>query len=83
MISPERKAKIKWNCRRGMLELDLILNRFREQTLETLSKEQLSSFERLLELEDPELYFLLMTDEPISDQELKEIVSCIKSSNHA
>ncbi|GGI77004.1 hypothetical protein GCM10007966_02190 [Legionella impletisoli] len=66
-----------------MLELDLILNRFREQTLETLSKEQLSSFERLLELEDPELYFLLMTDEPISDQELKEIVSCIKSSNHA
>ncbi len=83
MISPHRTAKIKWNCRRGMLELDLILNRFVEHRLETLSEDQLRSFETLLELQDPELYYWLMTDEPISNMELREIVSLIKFANKA
>ncbi|WP_242601938.1 succinate dehydrogenase assembly factor 2 [Legionella yabuuchiae] len=66
-----------------MLELDLILNRFVEHRLETLSEDQLRSFETLLELQDPELYYWLMTDEPISNMELREIVSLIKFANKA
>ena len=74
MIDPSRRAKLKWQCRRGMLELDLILNHFVETKLDELSETDLLVFEKLLETSDPQLYAWLMgSDEPV-DKELKDIV---------
>ncbi len=60
MIDPQRKAKIKWHSRRGMLELDLILGRFIENRLIRLSENQINAFEELLNCIDPELFSWLM-----------------------
>lgn len=78
MINPTRKAKLKWHCRRGMLELDLILNRFVENHLDKLSDTQLEVFEELLHCTDPELFSWLMGYERPIDKELGEIVEYIK-----
>lgn len=78
MINPERFAKIKWQCRRGMLELDLILNNFVAHGLMQLSEEQLSLFEELLTESDPQLYSLLLGHEQPEDRQLGELLEFIK-----
>lgn len=76
MIDADRKAKIIWQCRRGMLELDLLLMRFLK-TLETLNEEDIAAFEALLTCEDPSLYaYLMENDSP--DPELQRIVQLIQ-----
>ena len=56
--------RLRWHCRRGMLELDLLLTRFLETRFATLDTAQLREFERLLELEDQELWERLRDGAP-------------------
>lgn len=78
MISTQRKAKINWHCRRGMLELDLIFNRFLKQSLDIMSEEQLTVFENLLSYPDPDLYAWLMGYEHPETTELMDCVAFIR-----
>ncbi len=78
MVSAAKKAKLKWHCRRGMLELDLILMRFVEEQLEQLDEQQVTAFECLLNCSDPELYHWLMGQEIPRDKELSGIVKFIQ-----
>jgi len=48
--------RLKWACRRGMLELDLVLEPFLENIFSTLSDEDKVRFESLLESEDQDLF---------------------------
>lgn len=48
--------RLRWHCRRGMLELDLVLARFLEENYAGLTARQRQEFETLLELEDHELW---------------------------
>ena len=45
-------GKIRWHCRRGLLELDLVLEQFNRQHLERLDAEQLARFKELLAFPD-------------------------------
>lgn len=82
MLTVERKAKIKWNCRRGMLELDLILQGFVTQ-LDGMSEEQIQAFENILNYPDPDLYAWLMGYESPAHKELVDIVSFIRFHDSA
>ena len=42
----------RWQCRRGMLELDLLLNNFVDKKVNTLSEQEKQSFELLLSYPD-------------------------------
>ncbi len=55
--------RIRWQCRRGMLELDLVLNRFVEQELEGLAPAELETFRQLLDQPDPLLLAWVMAQE--------------------
>lgn len=81
MINSLRKAKLIWHCRRGMLELDLILMRFAENNLDNMTEHQIEAFEELLTCTDPELYSWLMGFSSPMDSELTEIVEFIKSQD--
>jgi antitoxin CptB len=81
MIDPQKKAKLLWQCRRGMLELDLILQRFTQNHLESLSDKQIEAFSALLACTDPQLYALLMEHEEAETHEIAEIVSFIVSQH--
>lgn len=40
-----KKAKLKWHCRRGMLELDLFLQKYLELYLDKMTEEELDEFD--------------------------------------
>ena len=40
--------RIRWQCRRGLLEMDLILQRFLAEDLDSLSQEEVSLFKEFL-----------------------------------
>lgn len=44
--------RLSWRCRRGLLELDIVLQRFAEQHLATLDAEELAAFDSLLDYPD-------------------------------
>ncbi len=70
----------KWQCRRGMLELDLLLNNFVDKKVSTLSVNQAKTFEQLLSYPDQTLLDLLLGNAVSSDSELAIIVEKIRST---
>ena len=52
--------KLKWRCRRGMLENDLFVERFFRRHEATLSEHQASGLQALMELADNDLLDLLL-----------------------
>ena len=52
--------KIRWHCRRGMLELDLVLEKFNERHLPGLGPEQLDRYQELLEFQGNDSLDLVM-----------------------
>jgi antitoxin CptB len=61
-MEEDRKARInrlKWHCRRALLELDLIFDRFWERHEGDLDEAGEAALESLLELEDHDLWALV------------------------
>ncbi|MDA9556318.1 succinate dehydrogenase assembly factor 2 [Vibrio sp.] len=56
----EEKARIKWACRRGMLELDVVIMPFFEERFEQLTGSDQRDFVSLLECDDPDLFAWIM-----------------------
>lgn len=81
MLSPEDKARLVWNCRRGMLELDLILDKFLKKGFDLLNIEQINQFTHLLTYTDPELFAWLMGHEEPYNKELVEIVAFVRTNS--
>lgn len=79
MLDARDKARLSWHCRRGMLELDLILQKFMEKRIDNLSDHEIKSFDSLLSNTDPELLAWLMGHEEPLNEELKEIVAVIRA----
>jgi|TARA_B110000263_G_C14967999_1_gene355692 antitoxin CptB len=49
------KKKLRWRCRRGMLELDLLLGPFLEEAFDDLDASDQQTFVGLLDEDDPDL----------------------------
>ena len=60
MYTAEEKARIKWACRRGMLELDVVRMPFFEECFDALSESEQRDFVSLLESDDPDLFTWIM-----------------------
>lgn len=71
-------SKLAWRCRRGMLELDLLLIPFFDAHFSDLSHDDQVIFQRLLECTDPELYTWLIGADSPEDKELQRIVGIIR-----
>lgn len=73
----DNKPKLRWACRRGMLELDLLFLPFVDQAYDDLSEDNKAIFERLLVCQDPELFAWFMGHEECEDTELNSMVQLI------
>jgi antitoxin CptB len=80
-ISIHDKSKLVWACRRGMLELDVLLGNFLEEAYPQLSDEEKNHFILLLDSQDPSLFAWLMGHEEPKDEALAAISEKIR--NHA
>ncbi|MGZ8211296.1 MAG: FAD assembly factor SdhE [Burkholderiales bacterium] len=70
--------RIRWHCRRGMLELDLVLNSFLEKHLETLDVRKVGALKKLLDRPDPELLALVMGHGEVEGAEERELVGLMR-----
>jgi antitoxin CptB len=52
--------RLRWRCRRGMRELDVLLERYLAERWPSASAERRAAFRELLELPDPELAALCL-----------------------
>jgi len=77
MSNLDSKAKLRWACRRGMLELDVLFMPFVEDAYDSLSDNEKGIFQRLLAGEDPVLFAWFMGHEECKDEELNFMVKLI------
>lgn len=73
----------RWQCRRGMLELDLLLNNFVDKKVESLTTQQKASFTLLLSYPDQTLLDLLLGNAVSSDPSISVIVQQIQATSLA
>lgn len=76
-------ARLRWQCRRGMLELDLLLQRFIEEGYERLSGEERRVFAQLLDYPDPVLLDYLMGHMISTDPKIAHVVRQIRRAPDA
>ena len=77
MFEQKRLARLKWACRRGMLELDVLLLPFVEEAFGDLTYEKQVVFERLLTSDVPDLFAWIMGHQKCDDPELADMVATI------
>lgn len=71
-------GQLRWWCRRGALELDLLLEKYLDFCFEAAGFEEQSAFIELLKLEDAQLLSYLMGDMTPEAEDLAGIVRKIK-----
>ena len=76
--SENKLSKIMWRCRRGMLELDVMLKAFCEEVYATLAPEKQQMFEDLLEEEDQDLQRWLVTGQPCENPRFQDMLLVIR-----
>ncbi len=76
-MSPSR---LRWQCRRGMRELDVLLTRFLDETYPTADTAEKAAFERLLQLADPELIGYLLRGEQADDVDEERVLAQLRGS---
>jgi antitoxin CptB len=59
-IPPEALNRLKWRCRRGLLENDLLIERYFRRHGDAITRTQALALERLMALSDPDLLDLLL-----------------------
>ena len=78
-MSTEELNRLRWQCRRGLLELDLVLERFIERHGEHLQGERLASFKTLLDYADTDLLDLIRARAECRDARLAEVVHWMRN----
>jgi antitoxin CptB len=71
--------KLRWRCRRGTLELDLMLLRYLENSYLAASSTEQKTFSQLLELEDTDLMRYLMGEDVSKAANLAKLMGKIKA----
>lgn len=59
-LDPKALGRLKWRCRRGLLENDLMIERFFARHGEELTPREALALETLMALPDPDLLDLLL-----------------------
>lgn len=72
--------RLRWRCRRGMLENDLILARFMDARGGALTEQQVAALDRLLALADNVLWDLLSGRTEPEDTGLVPMLTALRSA---
>jgi antitoxin CptB len=77
-IDERRLARIRWRCRRGLLENDLILSRFLDAKGPTLTDDDAAMLDKLLDLADDELWDLIAGRAEPADASVRPLVAQLR-----
>jgi antitoxin CptB len=70
--------RLLWRCRRGMKELDVLLERYVRSQVAGASSQERAILDQLLELPDPVLADYLFGHTPVSDPLMTPLVAAIR-----
>ncbi len=78
----DKKARLLWRCRRGIKEMDIILQEFINLSYDQLNDEDKNAFSKLLDEQDLDiLNWIIGKDKPANDR-LANIINIIKTSRN-
>lgn len=60
MNCSDAKEPLRWQCRRGMLELDFVLGRYLDERFVAADENERTMFRHLLTAQDPELQMWIL-----------------------
>lgn len=72
--------RARWRCRRGLLELDIILQRFMDEHYMQLDEGGLQQFETLLSLSDNDLWDMIAEKKIVIDKGLEPVLHLLQKS---
>ena len=80
-MSTERSRLI-WRCRRGIREMDIVLQEFINQSYDTLSDTNKNAFSQLLDENDLDILNWIMGKEEPENDEIRYIITLIRESRN-
>ena len=72
--------RLRWRCRRGLLENDLVLRRFLDRHGSSLDPDRRGALGELLALPDPELWALVSGQRECEDERLAGLVAMLRDA---
>ena len=72
--------RLKWRSRRGLLELDLVFERFWKGAGKAMSEGEAAALERLLAMPDNDLLDLVMQRRPCPESELRGLLEKLRAA---
>lgn len=70
--------RVRWRCRRGMLELDIVLQRFVDKHYTQLNEIELQQFDTLLNLPDNDLWDMITAKKEMGDIKLQPMLRLLQ-----
>ena len=81
-IDARALSKLRWRCRRGLLENDLFIERFFARHASTLNSRQADALGRLMDLSDNDLLDLLLGRKPPAlDTDCVEVLALLRNTH--
>ena len=87
LIDKRALSKLKWRCRRGLLENDLFIERFFRQFESTLTVRQSQGLTALMDLSDNDLLDLHLGRKPLAEvdpgldrEEVREVLKMLRQT---
>ncbi len=77
-MNTQELNRLRWQCRRGLLELDVVLERFLKKYCDQLEGERLTTFQTLLTYTDIELWDLIRARAECGDARFAEVVQWMR-----
>lgn len=74
------KRRLAWRCRRGMLELDIVLKHFVANHFNALNLSELKVFDEMLALPDNEFWSLISANNPPADTVQRAVIQKLKAT---
>jgi antitoxin CptB len=83
LIDDRSLSKLKWRCRRGLLENDLFIQRFFDRYEASLTMRQAAALNELMDLGDNDLLDLLLRrkepEDVITTGDVREVLEMLRS----
>jgi len=74
------ESRLRWQCRRGMRELDDLLIRYLETRFPVADEDEKTAFQAVLALSDPELNGYLLQRQTPSSESIARVIKSILST---
>lgn len=77
------RGRLRWQCRRALLELDLVFTRFLQEHFDSLDESQLADLEDLLKCEDHDLWAMVNGSMPCGERRWEGMIALLRTHSAA